>query len=340
MKKNDFAKYLTNFISYHLPEVQNVSHNTISSYCDTYRLFISYLRDVKNMQIEKLSITDFSQSVIEDFLKWLETDRKISAATRNQRLAAINSFIRYIQADFPNMLFEFQKILDIPQKKKITRPVKYLSKDEVQLVLEQPDTSTKQGRRDATIISLLYDTGARVQELCDLTVKDIRLQGSPSVRLFGKGRKARLVPLMSDTANILKSYIDENRLSALDKGDYPLFVNRVGNKFTRAGIKYILNKAAQSASKLMPHIPESLTPHILRHTKAMHTYEAGANIIYIRDILGHADIKTTNVYAKASLEMKRKAMEKITDSPSLATPSWSDNPDLIDWLKSYGRISV
>lgn len=341
MKKYDFAKYLTEFISYYLPEVQNLSTNTISSYCDTYRLLLSYLRDVNSKQIEKLAITDISHSAVEGFLEWLESERGVSAATRNQRLAAICSFIRYIQTDFPERLLEFQRILDIPQKKKISRPVKYLSKDEVRLVLEQPDTSTKQGRRDATIISVLYDTGARVQELCDLTVRDVRFDGAtPSVKILGKGRKIRLVPLLPDTVNLLKAYFAENRLNLPEKGDYPLFVNRFGNKFTRAGIKYILSKSAQGAIPSSPHIPKSLTPHILRHTKAMHTYEAGANIIYVRDILGHADIKTTSVYAKASLEMKRKAMEKVADSPTVTTPSWTENPDLIDWLKSYGRVST
>jgi site-specific recombinase XerD len=236
------------------------------------------------------------------------------------------------------ILFSLPCITILIQLDYSSRPVQYLSKDEMQLILEQPDISTRQGRRDATIISLLYDTGARVQELCDLTVKDIRLDGSQSARIFGKGRKIRLVPLLPDTIKLIRTYLEENRLTTPEKGDYPLFVNRSGSKFTRAGIKYILNKAAQSAARTSPHIPKSLTPHILRHTKAMHTYEAGANIIYVRDILGHADIKTTNVYAKASLDMKRKAMEKVAGSPSVTVPSWLEDPDLVDWLKKYGRV--
>jgi len=233
---------------------------------------------------------------------------------------------------------EFSKILDIKAKKTVSKVVNWLTKEEMSELLAQPDTTTQIGRRNVTILSLLYDTGARVSEICDMKVRDVRLDEPAHARLFGKGRKARLVPILPATAKLLETYLRENRLNSPEKSDCPLFVNRDGENFTRAGIHYILNCAASKAYQAGGKVPEHLSPHVLRHTKAMHTYDAGANIIYVRDVLGHSDVKTTNIYARTSLEKKRQALAKIADAPEPELPEWTQNQDMLDWLKGYGKV--
>jgi len=338
MKKNsNFAPYLTEFLSHYLPELKNVSENTISSYCDTFRLFLEYCRDNEGLKIEKLSLSDINSDIVERFLEWLETERKNGIATRNQRLAAIHSFVRYIQPQEPSHLLNFQKILDIPIKKTASKPIQHLSKEDVAVILRQPDTDTAKGRRDAMILCLMYDTAARVQEVCDICAGDVRLAHPASIRITGKGRKTRVVPLLPATVQNLKSYMAENHLLSPENNNVPLFTNRDGKKLTRAGIAYILDKYAEEASRFDTSIPKHVAPHVIRHTKAMHIYESGNNLIYVRDFLGHNDVKTTDVYARTSLKMKRDALEKVSDSPVPEMPSWQKNNDTLEWLKSFGK---
>ena len=336
MKNADLATHLTEFLGHYLPELKDASPNTISNYCDTFRIFLTFCQDVGGCSIEKMSVMDLDQDLIDRFLKWLETDRKNSKSTKNNRLAAIHSFVRYLQAREPKNLLNFQKILAIPLRTPKPKAVQPLSKEAVGLILRQPDTSSIQGRRDMTMLCFLYDTGARVSELCDLRIEDVRLEHPSSVRITGKGNRQRIVPIMPTTANNLKNYLAENHMLAPEKSHMPLFVNRVGKKFTRAGVTYILDKYVKAASKIDDSIPEKITPHTLRHTKAMHLYEADQNLIHVRDFLGHADIKTTGIYARSSLEMKRKAQEKISDSPTPEIPSWQKDKNTLDWLKHFG----
>ena len=336
MKTIDFATRLTEFLSRYLPELRNVSENTISAYCDTFRLFLGYCQDVEGMRIEKMSLKDLKPELVERFLLWLETERNNGIATRNQRLAAIRSFARYLQTKEPALLLNFRKILEIPMKKTERKTIKPLTKEAVAVILRQPDTSTLRGRRDATILCFLYDTACRGQELCDLRVEDVRFENPASVRIHGKGRKIRILPLLPATARNLKSYLTEIHMLSPEKSHLPLFTNRNGKALTRAGVTYILNKYVQSASEADNSIPERITPHIMRHTKAMHLYESCENLIHVRDYLGHTDIKTTGIYARSSLMMKRQALESISNSPVVEIPSWQEDKDMLSWLKSFG----
>ena len=337
MKKANFSVLLSSFLSDYLPNKKNVSSNTISSYCDTFRLFLIYCRDEQRLSIEKLSIDDLSLDLIHNFLSWVEIDRKCSISTRNQRLAAIHAFFKYVQAERPQSLLLCQKILNIPSKRKSKPSIKYLTSNEIKLILEQPNTSNTRGRRDLIILSLLYDTGARVQELVDLSVRDIRLDYPTKVHLTGKGRKSRTVPIMKATTELLKKYLNEQGLLSAGKLDYPLFFNQQRNRLTRAGVTYILKKYVEQAASISPLITNDVTPHILRHSKAMHLLEAGVNIIYIRDLLGHVDVSSTEIYARASNEMKREALEKLTTIDVPSVPSWTTDSDLLSWLKDFGK---
>ena len=335
MKSKNFAACLTEFLSRYLPELKNVSSHTISSYCDTFRLFLQYCQDEEGMKIEKLSLADLKPELVERFLDWLEKERKNSVATRNQRLAAIHSFVSFVQSQEPGLLLNFQRILDISVKKTAVKPITHLPKEAVAAILRQPDTSTPQGRRDATLLCVLYDTAARASELCALNVEDVRLEHPASIRLTGKGPKTRIVPLLPATVQNLKNYLSENRLLSPEKGRLPLFPSKKGNRLSSSGLRYILNKytaQAEESAAPMPHV----TPHVFRHSKAMHVYEAGNNLIYVRDFLGHTDVSTTGIYARTSLNMKRQALEKVSDSPVQDVPYWLQNNDMLAWLKSFG----
>ena len=325
MKPTDFAQHLTTYLSSFLPGQRGISANTIKSYSDTFRLLLIYCRDQANIAPEKMTLQLFDDSLIIDFLNWLEAERRNSVATRNQRLAAIHAFCRYLQIEAPRNIAPMQKNLCIPSKKYPKPQIGYLSASDLTEILAKPNLKTSDGRRDLAILSLLYDSGARVSELVNLRVRDIRLDEFPTVTLNGKGMKIRSVPIMSKTAELLRKYIAENHLDKAERLDNPLFVSRQKQKFTRAGITYILKKYSDG---------RDISPHIFRHTKAMHLLQAGVNIVYIRDILGHTSIETTDIYARADSEMKRKAIEKLTVQVTPDVPDWRSDNALIDWLKS------
>lgn len=337
MKSSDFSKYLTEYLEHYLPELKNVSENTLATYSDTFCYFLTYCQDVEFMKIEKMSISDLNAELVERYLQWMETNKGNSMSTRNNRLATIHSFVRFLQPREPKLLLNFQQILAIPTKKVPQKTVKPLSKESVGILLRQPDTSTLKGRRDATILCVLYDTAARVSELCNLRIEDVRFENPPHIRITGKGMKVRTVPILPETAKNLKSYLLETHRYKPECYHMPLFLNRDGEAFTRSGIRYILNKYVKMAHAVDDSIPESLNPHRIRHTKAMHLYEAVDDLIDVRDFLGHADIKTTSIYARSSLAKKKRALEKISDSPVPELASWQQDKNTLEWLKNFGH---
>ena len=332
MKTTDFAEHLANFLTMYLPGQKGLSHNTISSYRDTFKSVLIFSEEKCNIPIDRLTLKKFNSEFVENFLAWLEKERYNSVATRNQRLTAVHSFIRYVRKKNPEFIFEGQKILDIPCKRKSRSEFPHLSADLIQEILTQPDVSYKYGRRDMVMLSLLYDSAARVQEICDLRVRDIRLQKPYTTTLSGKGRKSRSVPIMEATAVVLEKYLTENRLLTPDKQDYPLFFNHQHGKLTRAGIAYILKKYCDAARKSNPLIPAIVSPHAIRHSKSTHMLQAGINIIYIRDFLGHVHVETTEIYARADNEMKRIAIENASIRIESDLPDWSKDKTLMALL--------
>ncbi len=333
MKPTDFAKYLTDFLSAYLPNQKNVSKNTIYSYRDTFKLLINYCQTMKAIPVERITLNVLSSVLLIDFLAWLEMDRQCSISTRNQRLAAIHSFFRYVQAEEPTGIFNYQKISAIPIKKALKTVVEYLIPEAIKLLLEQPDKRTRKGRRDLTLISMLYDSGARVQEVCDIKVRDVILQAPAVLILTGKGNKIRRVPVMTNTATLLQRYILENSLDKPWRNEEPLFANNQHHKLTKEGVAYILAKYVALARKTSTIIPGKVKVHMLRHSKAMRLLQAGVNIIYIRDFLGHVDVKTTEIYARADTETKRRAIENLyPDLIDSSLPDWSKDQALLSWL--------
>ena len=332
MKPTDFSYYLSDFLTAYLSGQRNLSTNTINSYRDTFVFLLGFIREVHHKSPEKVTISFVDKNIVCEFLYWLEDSKKNSIATRNQRLAAIHAFFRYIQSQKPDYMFHSQKILAIPMKKAPKKVIAYLSEDNIRQLLEAPNISSLSGRRDMTLLSTLYDTGARVQELADLTVRSVRLESPAIVSLTGKGRKTRHVPIMSQTAKILMMYLNEQKLTAPEKLEHPLFFNSRGEKLTRQGITYILQKYAQTCKF------DKLSPHQIRHSKAMNMTQADINPVFIRDFLGHIDLKTTEIYSKTNTEMKRKALEKMNNTivPN-AVEDWNQNVGLIEWLQNLSR---
>lgn len=334
-KPTDFAYHLTNFLAKYLPGQQGRGTNTIKSYRDSFTLYLKYCREECGIKPELITINTITAESVRDFLMWLENVRGCSVSTRNQRLAAFHSFFGYLQTECADYILLCQKVLAIDFKTAPKRSVGYLSFEAIQAILEQPDPETRAGMRDLALLSLLYDTGARVQEVADLTVADVRLEHPATIKLTGKGEKSRIVPLMSHTHEILRAYLIANDLMRTHTRSNPLFYNRSKQKLTRAGIGYILGKYVEAAKAQSPTLfCENISPHKIRHSKAMHMLQSGINLVYIRDLLGHVDIKTTEVYARADSEMKRKALEQAYTPAVPNTPAtWHNNSDLMGWLQ-------
>ncbi len=310
MNKPDFADYVHTFFLKYLPLQRGLSKNTISSYSYAVMLFYDYCKNVRHIRQDKLGFSKINKALVEDFCMWLEAERDNSVSTRNQRLAAIHALFLYIQTEAIEQTALCRDILEIPVKKTVTMPPIYLTAEETTLLFAMPDTRCKLGRRDLTILLLLYDSGARVQELIDLCAGDITFGKETTVKLFGKG-KTRIVPIMPETAKILKGYMKEYKVKHFDQ---PLFVNRSNTKLTDMGITYILKKYIALAKKANPHMfKDPVSPHMMRRTKGSHLIQGGTNIYYVRDFLGHVSVVTTERYAKNNPEVIRKALEKASD---------------------------
>lgn len=335
MKTTDFSVHVTNFLTHYLAAQRNLSPNTIKAYRDVFTLLLRFCRDVRGIALERLSLAQVDAPLVEAFLEHLGNDRHSSVCTQNHRLAVLHAFFRYVQSEVPERLLQCQQILAIPLRRHARASVGYLSKEHLAQILAQPDLHTRAGRRDAVLLSVLYDTGARVQELIDLNAGDVRLDSPAQVRLLGKGRKMRAVPLMDATVQILRDHLRENGLDRPECTDQPLFQNRQGERFSRSGIRYLLQHYVQAVRSDHPGFTQPVSPHSLRHTKGMHLLQSGVSLDIIRDFLGHVDVKTTQIYARANLEMKRKALEKVADDTSLPKlPSWKQNRTLLEWLHS------
>jgi len=340
MIMTEFSRYLTKFLGAYLPGQRNVSLNTIKSYSDTFRLFLQYCQSEAGIVPEKLTMQLFNSSLIEGYLGWLERERKCSISTRNQRLACIHAFVRFVQTEVPANLFEMQKILGIPSKKTSPASMSFLTPEAMSALLKSPDTTKKRGRRDLMILTLLYDSGARVQELINLSVDDIRTDKPATITLYGKGSKIRTVPLMSQTTDLLVQYLKEQNLFGKpERKSSSLFTNSRKERLSRAGIAYILNKYVTLAKANTNVVfPDKISPHVLRHTKAMHMLQSNINLIYIRDFLGHVNVTTTEIYAKADVEVKRKALEAAYIKAEIPEqPEWIDDKCLMEWLKNLCR---
>lgn len=304
----DFAALLQRFFAERLIQQQNASPRTVGAYRDTFRLLLTYAERERGKPPAKLTLGDFDAALVLDLLAHLETERHNTVRSRNARLAAVRAFAHYVALQCPPALQLAQQILAIPMKC-FERPLlEYLSRDEVQAVLAAPDTSTWCGRRDRLMFALLYNTGARISEMIGIRVADITLAATSSVRLHGKGRKQRTVPLWKETAAEIRHWLKYADLRA----DQPLVPNRSGRPMTRTNVAERLALAITAATMQCPRLAgRRISPHSWRHTTAMHLLQAGVDITVIALWLGHESPVTTHGYVEADLAMKERALDTL-----------------------------
>jgi integrase/recombinase XerD len=330
-KPNALGRMLRSFFADHLPRVRGSSPHTILNYRDTFVLFLRFVADRHKRSVSQLDLSDLDPPEVLAFLEHLETTRHNLVATRNVRLAAIHAFFRYCATADPTQVEHCQRVLAIPFKRTGSRPIHYLEYEEIQAVLGSIDRTTADGRRDYVLLAIMFNTGARVQEIVTLCVRDLRLEALPQVRLFGKGRKERWCPLWPQTAELLRAWLGESI-----SPDRPLFCNHRGDRLTRFGVRYLLRKYCARAKVTTPSLGRKrLHPHSMRHSSAVHLLRSGVEITTISQWLGHASVTTTNRYATVDLEMKRKAIEQArpTNFGSDGPAQWRTDASILDWLE-------
>lgn len=337
-KQTDFAMMLNRFFMDYLPNKKGCSPQTIDSYRYAFIHLLTYYEQRLGIKPERLTLTEMTYERISDYLGWLEETLHVAISTRNQRQSALNSFIHYLIYVHPEYLHEYQRILSIPIKQSPQQQIAYLKADGVSALMQAVDTSSTNGLRDYIILMLLYSTGIRVSELIHLRIRDVSLHPPYTLLVHGKGNKSRYVPLLKEAAMILQKYIGKYRSPVIDTNNW-LFINHMKEPFTRQGINYLMKKYGNLARKNHPDlIPENLSPHKMRHTAAMELVNAGVDLIYIRDMLGHVSVKTTEIYARADAKRKREAIEAA--SKEIVPPEeavWDMNDDLKSWLKAFNQ---
>lgn len=335
MKTNstDFAKLISRFLTDYLPLQRNYSKNTILSYRDTFKLLLRFIQEVKGIRLSAFKIEDFRRELIIEFLEWYRAGGAGSTSA-NQRLAAIKAFAEYAQIESIELLAPLMEVSGIKSKKTSSREIAFLTTDQMSKLINAPDLHTEVGFRHRVAMTLLYDSGCRVQELCDLTIADIFISENSTIRLHGKGNKTRTVVVSDATSKLLDEYLKRYCKGRLN--NQPLITNRYHRKIDRDGIAYIVKKYADKLHAEDSSFPADIHCHMFRHSKAMHMLEAGINIVYIRDYLGHEDISTTMIYVKADNRLKNEAINKL--APKLTEdkqfPDWSKDKNLMDFLNS------
>jgi integrase/recombinase XerD len=308
-KSSEFSSLLQKFFTDRLLQQRNASPQTIASYRDAFRLFFEYIERRHKKHASQFTLNDFTASLVLDFLQHYECERGNSIRSRNSRLTAFHSFSRYVMLQCPPAANNAYQVLSIPVKRYEKPLLGFVSREEMRAILAAPDVNSWAGERDKTVFAILYNTGARVSEMLGIHVSDIEFGACSSVRLHGKGRKQRTVPLWKETATLVRQWIRRQEL----KPDQILLPNRQGNKMTRSNVTERLALAVSTASEVCPSLKgRHITPHTLRHSTAMHMLQSGVDISVIALWLGHASPVTTHGYVEADLAMKQRAINSVS----------------------------
>lgn len=334
MTTSDLGTLLRNFFEQHLVAQRGLSTHTVLAYRDTWKLLLQFAARRHRKTCASLTLADLKADTVRRFLEHLEQERHNAVSTRNNRLAAVHAFFQYVAQTDPRELTHCQSVLAVPFKRHAQRVPEYLERKEVLQIFSQINCRTALGRRDDSLLRLLYNTGMRAQELVSLDVNHVRFSRPYLVRILGKGRKERTCPLWAETIQALKTYLAA-RTVRMDEA-VPLFVNAQGNRLTRFGLRHIIAHRVAKAANVCPSLfTRKVTPHTWRHTTAMHLLQSNVDLNMIRSWLGHASIETTNTYVEIDLEMKRKTLqsaEKLIPAKSGRKCSWRDDDKLLSWL--------
>jgi len=314
-----FDQLVQDFFLRRLIEQQGVSHRTIESYRDAFELLFGFLEQRLHKPPSALTLADLDAPAILDFLDHLETVRGNIPRTRNARLAAIHSFMRYAAIRDPTMLPIASRVLAIPAKRFDKPVLGYLTREEMAAILAAPDQHTWTGQRDSVLLAVAYNTGARVSELCDLRVAHVLVDRQSALQLHGKGRRQRVIPLWATTAAQLRTWLENKHPGA----DGPLFPNRGGSPMTRSGVRDRLDRAVTTAARTCPSLAgraAHVSPHTIRHTTAMHLLQSGTDLAVIALWLGHSSPAVTYQYLEADLASKQATLTRLNDlNPTAAS---------------------
>jgi site-specific recombinase XerD len=331
--------HLHAFFYDYLMAQRDASRHTVMSYRDALKFFLSFAGGRLGKPVAALGLDDLTAELVLAFLDDLEQKRQNAVSTRNVRLAALHVFFRYVASREPAHLALCQRVIRIPLKHAPRPSVDYLEREEMEALFRAGAHSTPAGRRDHVLLCFAYQTGARVQEIVTLRACDLQLEPPAQVRIWGKGRKERVLPLWTQTAGLLRSLLQERNVDP--RSPAGVFVNMRGMPLTRWGVRYILAKRVKAAAAAGSTVGNKrVHPHSVRHTTAVHMLQAGADPNAIRDVLGHSSSATTWRYARINMEMKRKAIESCTPEasrPRSPVPAWRRDDDLLAQLEAIGR---
>ncbi len=330
MLSSDLGPLLHSYFFDHLIAQKGLRRSSVRSYRDTIRLLLVFVAADKRGKVSSLALSDLTSDRVLGFLQHLEKARDNKVSTRNQRLAAVRSFFEHMASRAPEMLTECQRVAGIPTKRCPLPETRFLERDELAGLLAALPTSGRHALRDRALLVFLYNTGARVQEVADLRVEHVDLERGPRVQLHGKGDKWRTCPLWEDTARLLRPLIAER-----DRDD-PVFSAAARRPLTRFGIYKVVRRHSAKIDRI-PRSGRRISPHVFRHTPAVHLLEAGVEVNVIRGWLGHAGLATTNRYADINARVKEAAL-RLTEPPAYGgdqpskPPSWRHDPALLSWL--------
>ena len=335
-KPSTLARCLQEFFTGYLPGTRGMSPHTQKSYRDSLVLLLRFLSARTNLHPTALDLEHVTTEAVLSFLNHLEEQRHNCVPTRNVRLAALHAFFSYVGSRYPEKSQQVQAILAIPLKRGgLQRPIDYLEGAELAALFSSIDRSSPKGRRDHTLFALMFNTGARVQEVLDLRPCDLQLARPFQVRLVGKGRKERICPLWSETAGLLKDLLAERGAEA--RSQDPLFLNSRGGPLSRFGVRHILSRYIAAAQGDRPTLSQKkIHPHSLRHSAAMSLLNSGVDLYSISQWLGHASVNTTGKYASLDLEMKRRALSRAKPKGAISSSEtkWRKDPSILAWLES------
>lgn len=338
MSAEDLGRVTYSFFLDYLTVQKGLRPASIRSYRDTLRLFLQFVASEVRRKITRLALEDLTFERVKAFLQYLEGDRKNHIRTRNQRLAALHTFFEYVARRMPELLQVSEQVAAIPMKRVHSPETTFLERDEIASLLAQLPTQGRSALRERALFMFLYNTGARVQEVADVRIGDLDLEGSPRVRLHGKGDKWRTCPLWTETANLLKTLLQQKPITDASEG--AVFLSQNGRPLTRFGIYKIVRRHTDALWQRRKGTNlRHLSPHIFRHTAAVHLLESGVEVNVIRNWLGHVSLETTNRYAEITTRMKEDALRvcepKTDSSPGYPRkPVWRDDETLLSWLDS------
>lgn len=319
------APLITEFLRVHLPRERGFSENTCETYAHAFRIFLKFAAGILSKKPSQIYIEELDAKMVLEFLSDIEKNRRNTPSTRNSRLAAIKAFMRFVEFKMPSALAQTAQVLAIPSKRHDQPLIKHLTMEEINGILNAPDLTTRLGTRDRAMLHLCFAGGLRVSELVELPLEHLSLKQASSVRIIGKGRRERCLPLWKATAKDLRAWLAvRGSVGALE-----LFVNADGTAMSRAGFEYVLDKHAHAAALKMPSLKNrNITPHQLRHSCALVMLQATRDIRKVSLWLGHADLRTTELYLRVDPSEKLEAVEAVVP-PALRRGRFRAPDDLI-----------